>query len=65
MENGLIILTEKELEDICGEFFDKGYYSSLYQTDTTDKSIDIFSKCKGDILNKVIERSNEKHVSEK
>jgi hypothetical protein len=39
MERGFVILTEVELEKICGEFFDKGYYSNLYSTDTTDRSI--------------------------
>lgn len=58
MEKGFVILTENELENICGEFFDKGYYSSLYQTDTTDRSVEIFSKWKDELLKKVIERSN-------
>jgi hypothetical protein len=59
MEKGFVILTESELENICGEFFDKGYYSSLYQTDTTDRSIEIFSKWKDELLKKVIERSKQ------
>jgi hypothetical protein len=59
MEKGFVILTESELENICGEFFDKGYYSSLYQTDTTDRSVEIFSKWKDELLKKVIERSKQ------
>lgn len=45
-----IVLTKKELEDICGSFFDRGYYSGLYQADTTDKSIEIFLKAKKELL---------------
>jgi hypothetical protein len=59
MEKGFVILTESELENICGEFFDKVYYSSLYQTDTTDRSVEIFSKWKDELLKKVIERSKQ------
>jgi hypothetical protein len=59
MENGFIILTESELENICGEFFDKGYYSALYQTDTIDMSIEIYSGCKDELMKKVKKRSDE------
>jgi hypothetical protein len=53
-EKEFVVLTQKELEDICGEFFDKGYYASLYSTDTTDKSVEIYSECKDEILKKVL-----------
>ncbi len=59
MDTGFVILTEAELEDICGQFFDKGYYSILYQTDTTDNSISIFTNCKDGLL-KNIKRSDGK-----
>lgn len=60
MEKGFVILTESELENICGEFFDKGYYANLYRTETTDNSTEIFSKCKDEILKKVMESSKQK-----
>lgn len=51
---GFVILTESELEKICGEFFDKGYYTNFYRNDNTlgrtDNSTEIFSKCKDEIL---------------
>ncbi len=60
MEKGFVILTETELENLCGQFFDKGYYGALYQTDKIDKSTEIYSSCKNELLNKqskLIERT--------
>lgn len=59
-----VILTEQELENICGEFFDKGYYANLYRTETTDNSTEIFFNCKNEILKKVIERSKQHMTKE-
>ena len=60
MKKRFVILTETELENICGQFFDKGYYANLHRTEKTDNSTEIFSKCKDEILKKVIERSKQK-----
>lgn len=45
-DNKTFILTETELEKICGRFFDRGYYSALYQQEKDDKSIDVWNECK-------------------
>jgi len=56
-EKGVVILTIQELENICRVFFDKGYYTNLYRTDTTDNSTEVFANCKNGLLRKVIKQT--------
>jgi len=49
----LFILTETELENICGKFFDRGYYLALYQAENIDKSIDVWCECKDSFLSEI------------
>jgi|LauGreDrversion4_2_1035121.scaffolds.fasta_scaffold3805229_1 hypothetical protein len=49
----LYVLTESELQNICSRFFDRGYYSALYQEDVDDKSTDVWFKCKDSLLSEI------------
>ena len=49
----LFILTETELQNICGKFFDKGYYSAFYKADNVDKSTNVWAECKDSLFSEI------------
>ena len=63
MENGFIILTENELEEICVEFFDRGYYANLYRTKTTDNSTDVYEEYKNDVWENLIKKFKKRNIN--
>ena len=49
----VIEVTEEELKQVCGEFFDVGYYSALYQDNHDDNSLKVYSIAEKNILTRL------------
>jgi hypothetical protein len=56
-----ITITKRQLEDICGSAFDRGYYSGLYQGDRKDKSIEIFYNWQGGTFKELLKEKKIKY----
>lgn len=59
MDKGFVILTEIELEKLCGRFFNRGYYSAFHKADRKDRSVEIYQFCKTEFLKDILARSKD------